>query len=206
MPAKRLDLTGQKFWKLTVIWLAFYKDCRSYWNCECECWNKKVVSLWNLRLWQKWCWCLHYVFKIQRWKENNMYKHWMTKTKFYKKYISILERCNNKNCKAYKNYGWRWIQCKWKSFEEFKNDMYWSYEKWLTIDRIDNNWNYNKINCRRATIKEQQLNKRNNNYIEYDWKYLHISEWSNITWIKRRTLHKRIYKLKWTIEKSLTLI
>lgn len=78
------------------------------------------------------------------------------------------DRCKYKSNASYKNYGWRWIVCEWKTFEEFKDDMYESYlehvkkfwEKQTTIDRIDANWNYCKDNCRWATYSEQNRNKR----------------------------------------------
>lgn len=94
---------------------------------------------------------------------------YITETKKYKLLMvfkSIRNRCNNKNVKFYKDYGWRWIKCKWKTFKEFYKDMWNTYKKWLQIDRENNNWNYCKENCRWITHKEQQRNKRNNIIID----------------------------------------
>lgn len=92
--------------------------------------------------------------------------HGMYKTNFYKVYRSMIDRCSYEWSKSYHYYGWRWIQCLWLSFDEFKNDMYESYlEHKLThestsIERRDVNWNYCKINCEWITMSEQQYNKR----------------------------------------------
>lgn len=76
----------------------------------------------------------------------------------------INDRCNNKSSRGYKNWWWRWIQNKWKNFEDFYNDMLPWYFPWLSIDRIDNDWNYCKYNCQWITRSENSR-KWNKNYI-----------------------------------------
>jgi hypothetical protein len=72
--------------------------------------------------------------------------------------------------------------------------MWETYKEWLTIDRIDVNWNYNKQNCRWITNKEQQRNKTNNHNITYKWETKTLSEWSDILKINYNTLSSRIYR------------
>jgi hypothetical protein len=78
-----------------------------------------------------------------------------------------------------------------------------SYKPGLEIERIDNNGNYSKENCRWATPMEQSLNRRSNIILEFRGKKLHISRWAETLGIKRQTLEKR-YHSGWTTEKILT--
>ncbi len=89
--------------------------------------------------------------------------------------------------------------CKrWEKFENFLEDM---GERPIgtSIDRIDNNKGYSKSNCRWATKKEQCRNKRTNNLV----KGKTLSEWSEITGIKRSTLAQRLYVYQWSVDRVL---
>ena len=96
-------------------------------------------------------------------------KHGMCKTRFYQIWVNMKRRCNSPNDPWYSRYGGRGIKLLWKSFEEFRDDMYKSYlehceefgEKNTTIDRADNNGNYEKSNCRWATWTIQSRNSSN---------------------------------------------
>ncbi len=93
----------------------------------------------------------------------------MSKTKFYRVWKAIKNRCNNPNVESYKDYGGRGIKIceRWlESFENFRDDMYESYlehkknNNSTTINRINNNGNYEPSNCKWATYLEQTKNKR----------------------------------------------
>lgn len=73
------------------------------------------------------------------------------------------QRCSNPNHVGYKNWGGRGIKVckKWEKFENFFNDMAPSYQKGLSLDRIDNNKNYTPRNCKWSTPTEQVRNRRN---------------------------------------------
>ena len=164
-----------KYGRLTII-----KEIESIWNrryfqCSCDCWNIKNIQMAHFRWWYTTsCWCYAKEKQIEQWKKNvfkmikQLTTHWMSKTRFYRIYRNLNNRCNYIKHPEFKYWGWRWIKNEWKIFEDFKNDMYESYlkhceefwEKQTTIDRIDVNWNYCKENCRWATFLLQSNNKR----------------------------------------------
>ena len=155
------------YWNLSIIeeveWVIRKKGSpyRKF-KCKCNCWKVTYVLLHRLRSWNtKSCWCLMI--------EKNT-KHWMSYTRFYNIWRWIRCRCENTNRKESRLYILKWIT-RYKrrdTFLNFKKDMYKSYlehkekywENQTTIDRIDNNWNYCKNNCRRATYKVQNNNQR----------------------------------------------
>ena len=98
----------------------------------------------------------------------------------YNKWGSMKTRCYYPKSKDYKNYGGRGIKIcdEWLNYDNFRN---WSistgYQEGLTIDRIDNDRNYEPSNCKWVTMKEQQRNKRNNRIITYNGKSLTLVEW-----------------------------
>jgi hypothetical protein len=86
----------------------------------------------------------------------------MSKTRFYKIWKGLFTRCYNKNYRLFKDYGGRGIKVceRWHKFENFRDDMHKSYSDDKSIDRIDNDGNYEKNNCKWSTRLEQGRNKR----------------------------------------------
>jgi hypothetical protein len=125
---------------------------------------------------------LSYVIPYCKGKNNGSYKHGMFGTRFYHIYHSIMDRCKDKNNRWY---GGKNIKNNWKSFLDFKTDMYDSYlehikhfgEKETTIDRIDNRKGYSKTNCKWSTYVEQATNRSNNKRYSFDGRIQTQSQW-----------------------------
>ena len=124
--------------------------------------------------------------------------------KTYVTWASMLQRCEYIHHKSYAVYGGAGITvCKeWKSFVKFLSDMG-IRPKGCTLGRIDHAKGYFKENSRWETYKEQANNRRNSRIVEYGGIERTLSQWSEILFIRRDTLHLRI-KSGWSIEKSFT--
>jgi hypothetical protein len=92
------------------------------------------------------------------------YKHGETTANSveYHTWANMMTRCYNKNTKDYKNYGGRGIQVceRWKNYENFLNDMGRKPSPELTLERKDNDKDYEPGNCKWATRRDQQFNRR----------------------------------------------
>lgn len=136
-----------------------------------------------------------------------MKKHGYKYTRIYNIWGLMKNRCYCPTSNNYKNYGGRGIKIcdEWKNnFIAFKDWAYANgYNEKLTIDRIDNNGNYEPSNCRWITNLEQQFNKRNNHLITYNGKTQTLSQWAKELEISREVIEQRL-KRKLPIEKVLT--
>lgn len=202
----------ERWGRLVIVWEYEKRSSWIFEKCICDCWNIIWTSRNHLRRWAtKSCWCL-----MKETSRRSMIKmttrHWMYGTRIYSIYTWAKWRCENSKMPNYYLYWWRWIKFLWESFEAFYKDMYQGYENHVkkfweentTLDRIDTNWDYCKENCRWATKKEQQNNKRDNHIIMYKWKRFTLQELSEHTWIKREVLYRRIKK-GWDIKDIITI-
>lgn len=173
-------LLNQRFGHLNVIEKAPNdKSGSSQWKCKCDCGNVKIISGFNLVHGKiKTCGCRINDDIILFQKNNNVDKETYEKLKF--EWFSMRKRCK----KTYHNshlYFERGIKVcdEWQDFSTFG---VWAinngYQNGLTLDRIDNNKGYSPDNCRWATWKEQQNNRRNNVLISYNGKIQTLKQWS----------------------------
>lgn len=181
---------GKVFSRLTVVDV-FNENKKWRYLCKCSCGNEKVVERGNvINGLTKSCGCL----RIEMGKTKTK-THGKAKTSTYTIWSQIIQRCENKNSPAYKNYGGRGIiVCKeWHSFENFIRDMG-ERPKGMSIDRIDNSAGYDKNNCRWATREEQSRNRRNNINITYKGTTMCMNEWARETGLHRITISRRLKK------------
>lgn len=154
------DLRHKVFGKLTVLNRAPNKGLATRWVCRCECGNIRLVAANSLTRGAT----------TSCGKEicHSNYRHGHTlksiKSSTWSSWHDMLSRCYKPKTKAYKNYGARGIcVCdKWKtSFDAFLEDMG-EAPKGYTLDRVDNNGDYEPGNCKWSTMQEQATNRRPN--------------------------------------------
>ena len=155
------DVTGRKFGRLTAHWPTGRKPSGVAWLCSCDCGTLVVVALPNLKT-GKSCGCykkdLHFKHGGAGWRPDGI-----KGTSEYKRWSQIKQRCLNPKCKGWKDYGGRGIKIcdRWKnSFANFLSDVGLRPEPHLTLDRINNDGNYEPGNMRWATRAEQSRNRR----------------------------------------------
>ena len=127
----------------------------------------------------------------------------MVNTKTYNTWRAMKERCLSKNNKEYKRYGGRGITIceEWLTFINFYKDMG-ERPEGKTLDRINNNGNYCKENCRWATIEEQCNNRRSSRFIFYQGKRQTLTQWERELKLNSNIISRRLNR-GWSIEAAL---
>ena len=124
----------------------------------------------------------------------------------YVSWTGMRQRCTDKNCPSYKNYGGRGISFspEWNDYEQFFRDMGPRPEKHYSLERINNDLGYSKENCCWARKEVQNRNKRDNVQIEFMGLSMPIRTWAIKVGINPKTLYSRITRYGWPIERALT--
>lgn len=132
--------------------------------------------------------------------------HGGSKTKLYKTWRNIKNRCNNQKDKDYAKYGGRGIKLasEWYDFANFKADIGLRPSPGHSIERIDNDGPYSKENCVWATAAQQGRNKSSNRLITYNGVTKCLTDWALYMGLKVETLKGRIDTYKWSVERALT--
>lgn len=168
---------GERFGRLTAIEFAYRKNSRRLWRFKCDCGNEHVTVLSYVRNGlTKSCGCLQRELSAQRRK--GKFTHGMTGSPEYRAWYAIFKRCNNPKYEYYENYGGRGISVceRWLKFEDFYADMGARPSSDHSIDRIDNNGNYEPGNCRWATRIEQAENRRSTRVIALEETDISLAE------------------------------
>ncbi len=192
---KVIDLTGKRFGRLTVLNRAENHGIHPSWHCRCDCGKETKVAGQHLRNGTtKSCGCLRI-------------KHQLSYTLIYRSWRNMLSRCENPHDPNFSLYGGRGIKVcpQWHDIQAFREDMGDRPSPQYTIDRIDNNGNYDPGNCHWATSKEQSRNRRDNHLITFQGETRCQSEWAESLGISRQRLDYRLRVAGWTTEKALTI-
>jgi hypothetical protein len=196
--AKFKDLTGQTFVRLYVIEYAGRVGTRpiSAWKCRCLCGKEKVVRGADLiRGKTVSCGC-YMVERIREIRTKHSESGYAT-TKEYATWLSIRKRCFSPQDKNWPRYGGRGITMsqEWsKSYDNFLRDMGRAPSQKHSIDRINNDGNYEKSNCRWATNKQQSNNRFGNLRIPYNGKVQTATQWAEELGLNRRMISEKFYK------------
>jgi len=171
------DNTGLIFGRLTAIApVERATNKRIKWLCICQCGTEVSVEAQSLHLGKtKSCGCIHSEVLIKR---NS--SHGRVATPEYYSWGDLIQRCDNPNNIGYHNYGGRGITYdkRWSSFELFFKDMGKKPTRKHTLDRMNNEGNYKKNNCRWATRAEQSRNTRRNRHITAFGETQLLCEWA----------------------------
>jgi hypothetical protein len=165
---KLLDLTGQRFGRLSVVRRAENQGVKPAWLCLCDCGKEAVVKAMQLRAGDtKSCGCLRDESMADLIQKRTIHGHNRkgARTRIYRIWAGMLSRCHSPTCKDYKFYGAKGIVVcdRWHTFENFLADMG-EPEKGMTIERIKSSENYepgncewlsHSENCRRAAISRR---------------------------------------------------
>ena len=165
LPKRAKDLTGQRFGRLVALepigkdrWGHFF------WQCQCDCGSLCTVISSNLQSGHAQscgCLCRERVSTARK-------IHGMSNSPTYRTWHCMLQRCENSENKNYKFYGGRGIKVceRWHDFKNFYEDMG-DRPAGKTLDRSDDNGNYEFGNCKWSTMKEQCNNRRDR--IDQKW-------------------------------------
>jgi hypothetical protein len=195
----REDLRDRVFGRLTVVsegprYVLGDGPGKRRWICRCKCGNEALIlqgSLTSGRTTS--CGCL------QR-------THGMSRTRLYRIWLHMRERCSNPKADSYPYYGGRGIVVcqRWqRSFAAFLADMGSSYRDGVSIDRIDNALGYSRENCRWVSPQSQANNRRTNARLTLRGETHSIAEWARITGVADACIRSRL-RMGWSVTDALT--
>lgn len=201
-------MIGKKFGRLTVLervddYVAESGRRDAAVLCRCDCGNVKrlrasVLKNGNTRS----CGC--YRKEVSSVRNST---HGLSHSRIWNIWNCMIERCEQKKNKSYKNYGAKGI-CVCDEWHKFENFVAWAmtngYDENLTIDRIDSTKNYCPENCRWADRKTQNNNTSRNHLITFNGETKTMAQWSEETGISYAALKCRINRRGWSIERALT--
>lgn len=201
---------GQQFDRWTVIALAKpSKKNEKFWIVRCLCGNEGRVSNWALGSGNSLsCGCLRReraaVARVTH-GETRTVDGKIVCTPEYHSWSSMIQRCYKSYVASYKSHGARGITVcsRWlESFQNFLDDMGRKPDPTWSLDRIDNNGNYEPGNVRWASSKIQSRNTSRNRYLTVGSETILLVEWAEKTGVNYATLRCRL-EAGWSPERAI---
>lgn len=194
-------MIGERFGRLVVIALGASgsRTTKKKWICACDCGGRTITNTYSLRAGKtRSCGCYQIELSTKHGQSG------IRSSPTYRSWKSMRVRCSNQKIPAYKNYGGRGIAVcqRWDSFIAFLADMG-ERPEGTTLDRRNNDGDYDPDNCRWATKSEQAKNRRNARRISFQGATLSLSDWDSKIRASVGTIRHRL-KNGWSIEKAIT--
>lgn len=195
------DISKKQFGRLTAM--AYYREGLyvGKWECLCDCGSIVFVLTGNLIQGRtRSCGCLH---RDTRTKHGHSSR--AATSPEYRSWASMLSRCTNPRNRRYARYGGRGIAVcdRWQDFQNFLADVGARPGPGYSIERVNNDGNYEPGNCRWATTAEQNRNNSNTHFVAFNGKTQCVTDWAIETGLHRNTIFQRL-KLGWSVEQTLT--
>lgn len=188
---------GEKYNSLVVLGEAAKRGEKRYVKCLCDCGGETIVRLTHIRSGQiKTCGC----------GRSHRKTHGMSRSPEFKSWLHMKERCHKEDNPQYHNYGGRGVEVcsEWRDdFQAFYDHIGPKPSPELTVDRVDNDGNYEPGNVRWASRQQQCRNFRCNTLLTYDGRTQCIVEWAEELGVNRGTLQTRLQR-GWSTERALT--
>lgn len=198
------DETGKIYGRLTVVRRAPARyGTSAFWECLCLCGQSSIVKGVHLRRGLiVSCGCRHWDGSCAKTHGHCVGRK---RTREYSSWVNMLVRCYNKKARHFKYYGGRGITVceRWRrNFQNFFADMG-NCPIGLTLERIDNNGNYEPGNCKWDSYFEQRRNRRDTRFIEFNGRVHTMCQWSGILGIRSSVISDRL-RLGWSVDRALT--
>ena len=199
----KLDLTGQRFGKLTVVHEVEKLGHFTAWLCKCDCGRESIVRTNSLRAGAtKSCGC-----GIVEATRARATKYSIRNMRLYHVWYGMINRCQDPKSKFYHRYGGRGISVceEWHDYEAFAR---WAlcngYKEGLSIDRTDNDGNYDPNNCRWTTMKVQHNNTSQCKFYTINGETHSVSEWAEMYGLRHGLVLHRLAR-GMSIEEALSM-
>lgn len=193
------DIEGQRFNRLTVIGFAgISKTNKKLWYAVCECERITIAEGHNLKSGHtKSCGCL-----AEKTKKRGSIKHGATvggNSVEFNTYHRAKGRCTNPTNPRYKNYGGRGIRFKFRNFQDFLGEIGKRPSSNHSLNRIDNDGDYESGNVEWALPAQQARNKQKTKVLKIDNSSKSLQEWCEQYGANYRNVRRRIYNLGWCL-------